>query len=277
MLVQRPSSVVFLLLSLWFVSLAGCYQTSPNPAPQDTVDSLLRLLHDPDAVVRRTAAEALGKIGNPQVVPELVLALGDHAPIVREASVWSLGGLGPFNTSTRGRIAELLVDPSPSVRTAAAQTLASLDTTKELWPRALSQLAHANSEVRRVVIQAFQSSDSPEAVRALTELLHDPAPQVRRAAVAALAETGDSSVVELFRNRLTADPSADVRAEIAYRLQFFSGREAAEGLSVAAGEDESVQVRRWAEQSLTGLRGHGSGSEPQPIPQAGPAPSHRYP
>lgn len=277
MVVQRPSSVVFLLLSLWFVLLAGCYQTSPDPAPQYTVDSLLRLLHDPDAVVRRTAAEALGKIGNPQVVPELVLALDDHASIVREAAVWSLGGLGPFNTPTRGRIAGLLVDPSPSVRTAAAQTLASLDATKELWPGALSQLAHEDSEVRRVVIQAFQSTDSPEAVRALTELLHDPAPQVRRAAVAALAETGDSSVVKLFRSQLSAEPSAHVRAEIAYRLQFFSGKEAVEELSVAAGEDESVQVRRWAEQSLTGLRDHGSGSVPQPIPQAGPAPSHQYP
>ncbi len=277
MLVQTPPSVVVLLLSLWCVALAGCYQTSPDPAPQVTVDTLQRLLHDSDAVVRRTAAEALGKIGNPQVVPELILALGDPAAIVREASVWSLRGLGSLQTPTRGRIAELLVDPSPSVRTAAAQTLASLDPTRELWPEALSQLAHEDSEVRRVVIQAFLSSNAPEALRALAELLHDSEPQVRRAAVAALAEIGDSGVAELFRARLTADPSSNVRAEIAYRLQFASGRDAAEALRVAAGEDENAQVRRWAEQSLTGLRGYGSGSEPQPIPQAEPAPSHRYP
>ena len=74
------------------------------------------------------------------------------------------------------------------------------------------------------------------------------------------------------------DPSrATVRAEIAYRLQFFSGSETAERLSIVAAEDENVQVRRWAEHSLRGFLVHGSGSEPQPIPPAGPEPSHRYP
>ena len=113
MLVQRPPAVVLLLLTLSVVSYNGCYQTSPDPAPQLTVDTLQRLLHDPDVVVRRTAAEALGKIGNPQVVPELVLALGDDAALVREASVWSLSGVGPLDSASRGRIAGLLVDPSP--------------------------------------------------------------------------------------------------------------------------------------------------------------------
>lgn len=277
MLVQRPPAVVLLLLTLSVGSYNGCYQTSPDPAPQLTVDTLQRLLHDPDVVVRRTAAEALGKIGNPQVVPELVLALGDDAALVREASVWSLSGVGPLDSASRGRIAGLLVDPSPVVRAAAAQTLASLDTTKELWPAALSQLSHEDPEVRRVVIQALQSINAPEAVGALEQLLYDPASQVRRAVVVTLAETGDSRVVELFRRLLSEDPSADVRAEIAYRLQFFSGSEVSEGLSVAAGEDENEQVRRWAEQSLTGLQVHGSGSVPQPIPRAAPAPSRRYP
>lgn len=274
------SSRVSLLLSLCFISLVGCYQPSASPSPQRTVESLLRLLHDRDAVARRTAAEALGKIGNPLAVGGLVLALGDQSPIVREASVWSLSGFGPVDTSTRGRIAGLLVDSSPSVRTAAAQTLASFDTTKELWPGALSQLVHDDSEVRRVVIQAFESSDSPELSKVLAEFLRDPAPQVRRAAVVVLAESaesGDPHVVELFRQQLTADPSANVRAEIAYRLQFFSGREAEEGLRLAVSQDESAQVRRWAEQSLMGLREHGSGSGLQPIPPAGPETSHRYP
>lgn len=277
MLVRKPPSVVRLLFIFWLVTLASCYQTSPDPAPQIAVDTLHRLLLDPDAVVRRTAAEALGKIGDPLIVPELVLALGDRAAVVREAAVWSLRSLGPLDRTAMERLAGLLIDPSPSVRTAAAQTLASLDTSKDLWPDALSQLAHENSEVRRVVVQALQSSTSPEAVQAIAALLQDPDSHVRRAAVAALAETGDSRVVEWFRSRLNADPSAQVRAEIAYRLQFFSGKEVAEGLSVAATGDENAQVRRWAERSLTGFPVPYSGSVPQPVPQAGPASSHRYP
>jgi HEAT repeat protein len=124
--------------------------------------------------------------------------------------------------ATRVRLSELLVDSVQPVRTAAAQTLASLDSVKEPWPLAMSQLAHADPEVRRVVIQAFESIDSPEVVTALVDSLHDPDPHVRRAAVAVLGESGDSKIVELFREQLRAESSSNVRAEIAYRLQFFS-------------------------------------------------------
>ena len=272
------SSSVFVLLSLCVASLIGCYQPSASSSPQRTVGALLRLLNDSDAAVRRTAAEALGKIGNPQAVPGLVISLGDRSPIVREASVRSLSGVGPLDLLARGQIAGLLVDPVQSVRSAASETLGILDPTKEIWPLAMSQVAHADPEVRRAVIQAFQSIDAPEVRRALADSLHDPDPQVRQAAVAALGESGDSMVVELFLERLRAESSADVRGEIAYRLQFFSEGEFEGGLRFVATHDESAQVRRWADQTLRGLRGaHGSGSRPQPIPPAAPEPSRRYP
>ena len=273
-----PSSSVFVLLSLCFASLLGCYQPSASPSPQRTVESLLRLLHDSDPVARRTAAEALGKIGNPQAVDSLVVALGDQSPIVREASVRSLGGVGPLDLGTRVHIAGLLIDPAQSVRSAAAQTLASLESIKEPWPLAMSQLAHTDPEVRRVVIQAFESIDSPKVVRALLDSLHDSDPHVRRAAVAVLGESGDSKVVGLFREQLRAESSSNVRAEIAYRLQFFSEGEFEDGLRFVVSHDESAQVRRWADQTLRGLRGaRDSGSRLQPIPPAVPEPSHLYP
>ncbi len=272
------SSRVFVLLSFCFASLLGCYQPSASPSPQRIVETLLRLLDDRDAVARRTAAEALGKIGNPQAAPGLVVALGDESPIVREASVRSLGGVGPLDPVTRAHIAGLLVDPVQSVRLAAAQTLGSLDSTKEIWPLAMSQLAHADPEVRRAVIQAFESIDSPEVVRALVESLHDPDPQVRRAAVAVLGESGNPKVVELLREQLMAESSSNVRGEIAYRLQFFSEGESEEGLRFVVSHDESAQVRRWADHTLRGLQGaRDYGSRPQPIPPAVPEPSHRYP
>ncbi len=273
-----PSSSVLVLLSLCFASLLGCYQPPATSSPQRTVDTLLRLLHDSDAMARRTAAEALGKIGNPQAIAALVMALGDQSPIVREASVRSLGGLGPLDLVARVHIAGLLIDPVQSVRSAAAQNLASLDSTKELWPLAMSQLAHADPEVRRAVIQAFESIDSPEIVRVLVGSLHDPDPRVRQTAVAVLGESGDSKVVELFREQLKAESSANVRGEIAYRLQFFSEGGFEEELRFVASHDESAQVRRWGDQTLRGLRGaRDSGSRPQPIPPAVPEPSHQYP
>ena len=273
-----PSSSVLVLLSLCFASLLGCYQPPATSSPQRTVDTLLKLLHDSDAMARRTAAEALGKIGNPQAIAGLVVALGDQSPIVREASVRSLGGIGPLDLVARVHIAGLLIDPVQSVRSAASQTLASLDAVQELWPLAMSQLAHADPEVRRAVIQAFESVESPEVVRALADRLQDPDPDVRRAAVAVLGESGDPKLVELLLEQLRADSSSNVRAEIAYRLQFFSDGEGEEVLRFVASHDESAQVRRWAAQTFRGLRGaRDSDSRPQPIPPAVPEPSRRYP
>lgn len=273
-----PSSSVFVVLSLCFASLLGCYQPSASPSPQRTVEVLLRLLHDGDPVSRRTAAEALGKIGNPQAIEALVVALGDHSPNVREASVRSLGGVGQLDMGTREQIAGLLTDPGESVRSAAAQTLASLDSVKEPWSLAVSQLAHSDPEVRRVVIQAFEGVDSPDAVTSIRDSLHDSDPRVRRAAAAVLGESGDSKVAELFREQLRAESSSIVRAEIAYRLQFFSEGGFEEELRFAVSQDESAQVRRWAAQTLRGLPGaRDSGSRPQPIPQAVLEPFHQYP
>lgn len=273
-----PSFRVFVLLSLCFASLLGCYQPAASPSPQRTVESLLRLLHDSDPVSRRTAAEALGKIGSPQAVDSLVVALGDQSHIVREAAVRSLGGVGPLDLGTRVHLAGALIDPAESVRSAASQTLASLDLVQEPWPLARSQLAHADPEVRRVVIYAFESIDSPTAVSALVDSLHDPDPQVRQAAVAVLGESGDSRVAELFREQLRAESSSNVRAEIVYRLQFFSEGEFEEGLRFVTIHDESGQVRRWADHTLRGLReGRDSGSRPRPIPPAVPELSHQYP
>lgn len=273
-----PSSRVLVLLSLCFASLLGCYQPAATPSLQRTVESLLRLLHDSDPVSRRTAAEALGKIGSPQAVDSLVVALGDQSPIVREAAVRSLGGVGPLDLGTRVHLAGSLIDPAESVRSAASQTLASLDAVQELWPLAMSQLAHADPEVRRAVIQAFESVESPEVVRALADRLQDPDPYVRRAAVAVLGESGDPKVVELLREQLRVDSSSNVRAEIAYRLQFLSEGEFEEVLRFVASHDESAQVRRWADHTLRGLReARDSGSRPRPIPPAVPELSHQYP
>lgn len=268
---------MIVLLSLWLATLVGCYQPSANPAPQVTVDTLLKLLQDRDAVVRRTAAEALGKIGNPQAVSSLVLALDDSTSIVRESSAHSLGQLGSLDMVTRERIARLLVDPVPSVRNTAAQTLASLDSPKEIGAMPLSQLVHHDADVRRSVIQAFEGVESPEVLKTLANSLHDPDSRVRRAAVIALAESGGPNVSAQLRERLTTDSSSDVRAESAYRLQFFSVGEAEESLEFVASHDESVQVRRWAEQTLRGLKAHGFDSMLQPIPPTVPELSHRYP
>jgi hypothetical protein len=58
------------------------------------VPALIQALGDSDWDVRRAAAEALGKLGDPQAVPALIQALGDSDVGVRRAAAEALGKIG---------------------------------------------------------------------------------------------------------------------------------------------------------------------------------------
>jgi HEAT repeat protein len=54
------------------------------------VRALCGALQDPDAGVRRKAAQALGRQGSRQAVPRLIEALGDSSPRVRSQAAAAL-------------------------------------------------------------------------------------------------------------------------------------------------------------------------------------------
>lgn len=266
------------LLVLCSLVLFGCYQPPTIDSPRAAVDSLIRLLLDRDVVIRRTAAEALGKIGDPQAIPGLIAVLDDSMAIVREAAAVSLGQLGALDRAAGERLVGLLADPAPLVRAGASHALASLDMGNELSLMLLPYLAHEDPDVRRVAALALEGAESSEVRQALRNMLDNPDPRLRRASVIALAESRAPQVVALLRARLASDGSSDVRAETAYRLQFLSASEVAEELVLVARQDESLQVRRWADQTLRELEaGHGFDSMRQPVLPVVPGSFHRYP
>ena len=74
---------------------------------------MLELLRDEVPEMRRTAAESLGKIGDPRAADSILPLKDDPAAIVREASVLAMVGLKP--AATDGVVALLtqaLEDPS---------------------------------------------------------------------------------------------------------------------------------------------------------------------
>jgi HEAT repeat protein len=89
------------------------------------VDLLISLLDDRDTLVRRNAAEALGKIGDLTSKPFLLGKLEDPEPSVREAAARSLGWLSGLDSETRFKLTMLLKDHDTSVRRAASQALNS--------------------------------------------------------------------------------------------------------------------------------------------------------
>ena len=61
---------------------------------EQAVGSLIQALENEDWVVRFSAADALGKIGDARAVEPLSRALKDENSIVRTNAAWALGGLG---------------------------------------------------------------------------------------------------------------------------------------------------------------------------------------
>lgn len=243
-----------LLLVLAAIMLQACYQDSPPSTPRDAADSLLSLLADRDWVVRRTAAESLGKIGYASKASNLLPALGDSSPEVREAAARSLGRFDAIGAEAGRRLAELLIDSSPAVRKAAAQSLSMLDVGEDGVSAIVASLSNANVEVRAAAASALLGSDIRADHEAILRAAVDAEAVIRQAAVAVLGDQVDGCGVSMLLDRLRQDVDAGVRAEAAYRLGFHGDQAVSAGLAVAADQDSSVQVRRWAKQSVAGLR-----------------------
>jgi HEAT repeat protein len=81
-----------------------------------------KALQDPDAEARRMVVEALSWMG-PDTVPALIAALKDASPAVRRSAARALGDLGDEAKSARSALEDAASDPQEDVRTAAAKAL----------------------------------------------------------------------------------------------------------------------------------------------------------
>lgn len=94
---------------------------SPDAAPY-----LFSALEDSDDEVRAAVAEALGSIASPgsPEVQALARALSDPADIVKIAAAKGLGAV--CDRSVAGRLAQIIADDNPEVRTAVADSLGKI-------------------------------------------------------------------------------------------------------------------------------------------------------
>ena len=103
------------------------------PLDPNAVPALLRALDSEDVFVRITAAEALGKIGNPVAIRRLLDTYDDPRPDVRRRVVMALQRIGVEPRAHAAAqvvpgLARALRDPEPLVRYTAESALRRLDT-----------------------------------------------------------------------------------------------------------------------------------------------------
>jgi HEAT repeat protein len=237
--------VCAILLSMFYVT--GCGQDSPPSSQERTASLLLELLRDEAPEIRRTAAESLGKIGDPRALDSILPLKHDPAAMVREAAVVAVGRLKP--TATDGVVALLalaLEDPDESVRQAAVVAIGEVEPDPRLLQPVVGLLRSSDPTIRRAVVRALLQIDSSRSVSTLITAGRDADAEVRQGIVAALGEWGGATASPWIRARLAEDPSPGVRAEAAYRLGLLSDPETRAALNKTIARDPDSGVRRWA-------------------------------
>lgn len=197
--------------------------------------------------MRRTAAESLGKIGDPRAADSILPLIHDPAAIVRAASVLALGRLKPTATDgVVGLLAQALEDSVESVRQAAVVAIGDIEPGSRLLEPIVGLLRSSDVTIRRAAVRALLQVDSSQSVPALVAAGRDSDAEVRQGIVAAVGEWGGAAVSPWLRERLAQDPSPGVRAEAAYRLGMLSDLDTTAALETAAAKDADSGVRRWA-------------------------------
>lgn len=148
-------------------------------------------LSDGDLDVRREAAEALVKIGEPAVQP--VVAGLSSSPVLATET------LGRLRSSAAVEpLARALKDRDPDVRVAAAKALGAIRDRRAVEPLAAVLRRDKAAVVRQAAVQALHEIPGERALPALVDALADPDAGVREAARNLGAFNADAALAAAF-------------------------------------------------------------------------------
>ncbi len=199
------------------------------------VDHMLEALESDIPAARKSAAEALGKLGDTRAVEPLIRILNDKNREVREKVIEALGALGDIraleplfevykdkdeyirfrvllaiSNFRDERVIDILIqalaDEDWNVRSWAAKPLGKFHVIRAS-EALIKALQDEDSLVRRSVVMALSDTGDKRAVYPLIQTLRDEDELVRKSAVLALGQLGDAEAVEPIIQALRDDPA----------------------------------------------------------------------
>lgn len=218
-----------------------------GPLATDAIPALVRLLDDPDGLLRRSAARAIGQCGA-EAVPALSAALSHSDRHVRRQATWALGRLGEKARPAVIKLGQTLSDSDSRTATGAAQALGTLGPIAEpAIPHLIRALSSLNRVLCRLAARAL-SQIGPPAMVPLFEPLFDADPFVRGEAARALnwIEGDLSGAVGALVTVLRIDPSAARRVQAAQALGCLGPRAAAAADALREAQSSSKEKLRQA-------------------------------
>lgn len=207
-----------------------------DPMDRSAVSALIQALADPDAETRENSLKSLAQSGPAAArsVPDLVAVFHDKNPVVRRRVPAALVAVGAQDPRVVLALVGALQDADSRTVQEASNALADMG--EDSLPEMVEFLCHEDSNVRKIIARiliaknqagelrrAIQTRDPAERlaavkhlgclarekeefIRVLVDLLSDERSEIREAAVATLAEIGDTAQPYLLEALQTGDP-----------------------------------------------------------------------
>ncbi len=162
---------------------------------EPAVEPLIKTLGDKDAIVRRTAAIILGKIGDRRAVEPLIKALRDKNNDVRLWATRALGEIGDARAVEP--LMQALGDKDRDIRSGAASVLGEIGDERAVEPL-IKALKHEDVVYVRIVIRALAMIGDERAIGPLVWMFETCHQGVRFELKYALVEFGERALPQLL-------------------------------------------------------------------------------
>lgn len=193
----------------------------PKAAPPELIHALLKAVDDENTRVRLEAIHAIGVVGTSGIPadaePALIRTLDHYDPAVRAAAARVVGRIGV--EAAGDALIKAINDSSRDARYAAMRALGALDVESAVESLTEQLTYYGKGEGAVAALDALARIASPESVPVFTANLTSRDPQMRRAAAEGLGRLGDRSQLAILQSGAGNDPSAPVRAAMAFALQ----------------------------------------------------------